>query len=183
MGLFFVPKKNPHYASDEYLMNEEDFSLKKAIEEKLSITLGSFHYENSFIYRENEYQFSIQKELANEKYRVITLTPKNVLECADYNSFCFNIILDKDNNNGIVLSDRSGCGSLGEVSQIKENSIVFYRSFQDETQYITILHAFRPSDQNIYVWVRVSGNTSSTEHYYLWSEEIEPTEEIKELFQ
>lgn len=167
------------YTFDGYLMNEDDFLLKRAIEEKLSITLDRFDYENSFMYRDNEYQFSIQKELENEKYRVITLTPKIGFRCDDYNSFCFNIILDKDNNNRIVLSDRS----VGEVSQIKENSIVFYRSFQDETQYITILHAFRLSDRNIYMWVTESGKTSSTEYYYRWSEEIKPTEEIKELFQ
>ena len=166
------------YAFDGYLMNEDDFLLKRAIEERLSISLQPFNFEYSQIYRDHKFQFIIQKELANDKYRVITLTPDIDFRCNDYGSSCFNIVLDKDNN---VLFN--GGNYLGEVWKIKTNSITFYTSFQDETENVTIVYALKLSDWNIYEWRTSSSSQGEiSEDYYLWSTKIKPTIEIIELF-
>lgn len=161
------------YAFDGYLMEEDDFLLKKAIEKILSISLQPFSmYGNRVFqeYKETIFKVAIRKELESEKYRVITLSPNKDYACEDYSRNCLNIVLDRNNKILFISSE-----PMGSVIKIKEKSILFNSYWSDAGYNGIIYEALRLSNWRIY--------TKDGDHYYDEIKEISPTPEIEELFE
>lgn len=141
-------KEYTGYAFDGYLMEEDDFLLKKAIEEKRSISLPLFRIYGSGVlqeYRDTLFKVAIQKELENDKYRVITISPAKHNRCRDLSFRCFSIILNKKND--ILFFDPE---NFGEVLAINDKSIIFYYSWIWEESYGDVYHAVRLSDWQVF---------------------------------
>ncbi len=157
--------------------------FKEAVEKKLSISLDTFYLRNvEYYYAQDQIQIVIQKELKNENYHVITISPTIYGgSCHDYVNACFNLILDKNHKVIFASSD------LGEVYDIKEKSVVFYSCWDDYYVHGAIFKALKLSNWEIYEseWTtsRLNGKEEISETtYYLNGKEIIPTSEIIELF-
>ena len=171
-------KEYAGYAFDGYLMEEDDFLLKKAIEKKLSISLPLFRIYGSGVlqeYKDALFKVAIQKELENDKYKVLTIAPAKSGLCRDLSFRCFTIVLNKKND--ILFFDPE---NFGEVSAINDKSIIFYYSWSWEEAYGNVYHAVRLSDWQVFVKEKDSG---SDVKYIEGNNEIKPTPEIEELFE